>query len=494
MTETQVKFNFETTNIKANQKFDMHMYISLSSTVGVDDRVYLGNFTDIVYSDEFNEEHAISSTGHPGKLVIDNLTLPKDICGTNKTLHLHTYVRLGNTTISARSFQLSHKLIPMEDRDSKHYLLDAHYNASEAALSAKSWPYTSVPSKVEVGVIMETRQLDMQGMIDKGAHRYMDISKGILTLPLHINPYITPRDEYESLLGCAPMKFEVLYKPIGISYWMLSDVLLRSFDNLEGTLKVNEYDMDSFKMLITGSSTLKLGVVYLVSLLHFVFEYLSIKSDLSFWKSRTNFNGLSESSISMNVVMGGISALYVIEQQEGNLALYFILIKMAMNLWKIWKMRRSDLPKSQTQIEIHEAEMKGMKYLTIVLVPVVLIFCIYRLFEYKFRSWYSWAILSLAAASEVFGFVTMTPQIFLNHRLKSVEHLPWTALTYSFINTFIDDLFAFGIFRVPEVSKYSCLRDDIVFVVICVQRWLYSGRRMEDEEPQEKELQEKKNE
>jgi hypothetical protein len=79
----------------------------------------------------------------------------------------------------------------------------------------------------------------------------------------------------------------------------------------------------------------------------------------------------------------------------------------------------------------------------------------------------------------------MTPQIFMNHRLKSVEHLPWSALTYSFINTFIDDLFAFGIFRVPEVSRYSCLRDDIVFIVICVQRWLYKDRRLADEHAQE---------
>ncbi|KAF4707522.1 hypothetical protein FOZ63_013070, partial [Perkinsus olseni] len=43
---------------------------------------------------------------------------------------------------------------------------------------------------------------------------------------------------------------------------------------------------------------------------------------------------------------------------------------------------------------------------------------------------YSFLILSLAACSEVFGFVVMTPQVFLNYRLKSVEHLPWRALSY----------------------------------------------------------------
>jgi len=252
-------------------------------------------------------------------------------------------------------------------------------------------------------------------------------------------------------------------------------------------MKMNEYDIDSFKMLITGSSTMKLAIVYAVSLLHFVFEYLSIKSDLSFWKDRTNFNGISESSISMNVGMGVISALYVIEQDESRIALYFILIKMAMNLWKIYKMKKHAAAAEGESSEggglssVDRADRQYMYYLMVCLIPLVAIFCLHRLVYYKYRSWYSWGILSLTAASEVFGFVTMTPQIFLNHRLKSVEHLPWTALTYSFINTFIDDLFAFGIFRVPEVSRYSCLRDDIVFVVICVQRWLYKDRRLDDE-------------
>jgi hypothetical protein len=248
-------------------------------------------------------------------------------------------------------------------------------------------------------------------------------------------------------------------------------------------MSINEYDIDSFKMLITGSSITKLAIVYLVSLLHFVFEYLSIKSDLSFWKSKTRFDGISESSITLNVILGGISALYVVEQGESKIALYFILIKMGMNVWKIFKLRKSQQGESTSLMdEVHRDEARCMKYLMIALVPLIIVFCLYRLVFHKYRSWYSWGILSVTAASEVFGFVTMTPQIFMNYRLKSVEHLPWSALTYSFINTFIDDLFAFGIFRVPEVSRYSCLRDDIVFVIVCIQRWYYKKRRVDEDE------------
>ena len=37
----------------------------------------------------------------------------------------------------------------------------------------------------------------------------------------------------------------------------------------------------------------------------------------------------------------------------------------------------------------------------------------------------------------------MTPQLFINYKLKSVAHLPWRMMTYKALNTFIDDIFAF---------------------------------------------------
>jgi hypothetical protein len=50
----------------------------------------------------------------------------------------------------------------------------------------------------------------------------------------------------------------------------------------------------------------------------------------------------------------------------------------------------------------------------------------------------------------------MTPQLFINYKLKSVAHLPWRMLTYKALNTFIDDLFAF-IIHMPWV------RGDVFF-------------------------------
>jgi len=66
----------------------------------------------------------------------------------------------------------------------------------------------------------------------------------------------------------------------------------------------------------------------------------------------------------------------------------------------------------------------------------------------------------------------MTPQLFINYKLKSVAHLPWRALVYKTLNTFIDDLFAFVI-KMPTMHRIACFRDDVVFFIYLYQRWKY---------------------
>lgn len=74
------------------------------------------------------------------------------------------------------------------------------------------------------------------------------------------------------------------------------------------------------------------------------------------------------------------------------------------------------------------------------------------------------------------GFMQMTPQLFLNYKYKSVDHLPWNALIYKAMNTFIDDLFAFVI-KMPGLHRLSVFRDDVVFFIYLYQRYIYTKRR-----------------
>lgn len=73
-----------------------------------------------------------------------------------------------------------------------------------------------------------------------------------------------------------------------------------------------------------------------------------------------------------------------------------------------------------------------------------------------------------------FGFIMMTPQLFINYKLKSVAHLPWRMMTYKALNTFIDDIFAFVI-KMPTMYRLGCFRDDIVFFIFLYQKYIYKA-------------------
>jgi hypothetical protein len=92
----------------------------------------------------------------------------------------------------------------------------------------------------------------------------------------------------------------------------------------------------------------------------------------------------------------------------------------------------------------------------------------YTLMYETHKSWYSWVLGSLVGAVYTFGFILMCPQLYLNYKLKSVAHLPWRQMTYKFLNTIIDDLFAFVI-KMPTLHRLSVFRDDIVFMVFLYQ-------------------------
>jgi hypothetical protein len=95
-----------------------------------------------------------------------------------------------------------------------------------------------------------------------------------------------------------------------------------------------------------------------------------------------------------------------------------------------------------------------------------------RIWAVNDSSRYSWVLSTAYGFLLMTGFIMMTPQLFINYKLKSVAHLPWRMLTYKFINTFIDDLFAFVI-RMPTMYRLGCFRDDIIFLIYIYQRWIY---------------------
>lgn len=113
-----------------------------------------------------------------------------------------------------------------------------------------------------------------------------------------------------------------------------------------------------------------------------------------------------------------------------------------------------------------------MTHTLLVLLPLILGMGIYSLHYEKHKGWYSWILNTLVSGIYTFGFVQMVPQLYINYKLKSVAHLPWKAMTYKALNTFVDDLFAF-IIKMPTLHRLAAFRDDVIFVIFLYQKWKY---------------------
>ncbi|KNC76476.1 hypothetical protein SARC_11023 [Sphaeroforma arctica JP610] len=126
----------------------------------------------------------------------------------------------------------------------------------------------------------------------------------------------------------------------------------------------------------------------------------------------------------------------------------------------------------KSEAETEAADIKATRWMMYLLYPLMAGYAVYSLIYDQHHGWYSWLLNTLTGYFYAFGFIAMMPQLFINHRLKSVAHLPWRALCYKAFNTFIDDIFAFLI-HMPNLHRMACFRDDVIFFCFLYQLYIY---------------------
>lgn len=296
--------------------------------------------------------------------------------------------------------------------------------------------------------------------------------------------------------------------------------VLESSLNGQGSMGFEKSDIDDVRRLISETNVVLLGVTVLASVLHLLFEFLTFKSDVDFWNNNTDLTGLSVRTLFGDLVCQLIILAYLLEQESSLLMTVPACVGIAIAIWKCqraagfklihsagasgswfggWRIEASRLQKKSKltskpiksggkeksqikkraledseDVDMLSLEMDKQAFNTLgkFLFPVIIALAIRSLIVQEYSGWYSWFIASASGSVYALGFVLMTPQLFMNYKLKSVAHLPWKVLCYKFLNTFIDDLFAF-IIRMPTMARISCFRDDVVFFVYLFQRWMY---------------------
>lgn len=280
-----------------------------------------------------------------------------------------------------------------------------------------------------------------------------------------------------------PLNLEV--GPISMTKWQLFLQIDESFQIHRTYGSMLEGEADELKRVFLEGNPYLLGITMVVSLFHSLFDFLAFKNDIQFWNKNKSMEGLSAKTVVVSFISQLIVFLYLLDNDTSWMILVSSGIGCCIEFWKIGKAMHIEVDRSgrfpvlrfkdrdsYKMNKTKEYDDLAMKYLSYVLFFLVACASIYSLKYERHKSWYSWILSSLTQCVYMFGFIMMCPQLFINYKLKSVAHLPWRQMTYKFLNTIIDDLFAFVI-KMPTLHRLSVFRDDIIFLIYLYQRWVY---------------------
>ncbi|KAG5528697.1 hypothetical protein RHGRI_029389 [Rhododendron griersonianum] len=273
--------------------------------------------------------------------------------------------------------------------------------------------------------------------------------------------------------------------PISMTKWQLFQQIDQSFQIHRSYGSMLEGEADELKRVFLEGNPYLLVITMVVSIFHSIFDFLAFKNDIQFWNKNKSMEGLSAKTVVVSFICQFIVFLYLLDNDTSWMILASSGVGCCIEFWKIGKAMHIEIDRSgkvpmlrfrdresYAGNKTKEYDDLAMKYLSYVLFFLVACSSVYSLMYERHKSWYSWILSSLTSCVYMFGFSMMCPQLFINYKLKSVAHLPWRQMTYKFLNTIIDDLFAFVI-KMPTLHRLSVFRDDVIFLIYVYQRWIY---------------------
>ncbi|KAG8907053.1 hypothetical protein FRB99_005430 [Tulasnella sp. 403] len=314
-------------------------------------------------------------------------------------------------------------------------------------------------------------------------------------------PIVYPNDFWLLRSHMTPVNTTTPKLPLRISYHAISQMKFNLFSTFthgfdEAANKgggAATADLDEIKRMLIETNLWLLITTAIVSVLHMLFEVLAFTNDVQHWRKRDELVGVSVRTILVNVFVQIITGLYLWDNAEETswMILFSQVVGVLIEAWKITKAvdialipapAGSTLPYklqitdkhvlSEDEKKTKEYDQLAFRYVSYVAIPLLAGYTVYSLLYQSHKGWYSFVITTLSSFVYMFGFVQLVPQLIINYKLKSVAHMPWKAMVYKTLSTVVDDFFAF-IIKMPWLHRLACFRDDVVFLILLYQRWIY---------------------
>ncbi|XP_008553083.1 putative lipid scramblase CLPTM1 [Microplitis demolitor] len=487
--------------------FDLYVFLSEAEVFNSfeDSRALIWQEKGLVYGDW------TSGPNHDGTRFFNHKFEASNKLKNNGSIYLHIYTTKAGKSINPKDgkelYSATHvcytkKMVNKFKKikyQKRHNLLTGQTTASEEEIKKAELMDQEIVSHwhPNLTINLVTDQTNwVSGQVPPPLNEYIEFIQGgsFYKPPIYVNDFWNMQRDYQPLNDTVKeLELHLTYQPLSLFKWQLysaQNMRNKWTSSFMGDVAdEDDSDQDTLKETILETNPYLLGMTIFVSILHSVFEFLAFKNDIQFWNNRKSLEGLSVRSVFFNVFQSLVVLLYVLDNETNTLIRLSCGIGLCIEIWKINKVVDISLDRSRKILGIFpsvsfrdkgsyvesstkEYDRLAFKYLSWALYPLLGGYAIYSLMYLEHKGWYSWVLNMLYGFLLTFGFIMMTPQLFINYKLKSVAHLPWRMLSYKFLNTFIDDIFAF-IIKMPTLYRLGCFRDDIVFFIFLYQRWIY---------------------
>ena len=235
-----------------------------------------------------------------------------------------------------------------------------------------------------------------------------------------------------------------------------------------------------------------------------VFSTMDLVTNVKYYNNLKKLDGVYTKYIFFNLFYVLIACVYMFIKGADMVSKIMILFQLGSQIWKLRKIYnitfQMHFPFITLTYKIEYAVEKSKDYETeavnlmvkFLLIPVGVCYLIYRMYYYysSNTNLFDFIIEYIFFMFGVFGFILMTPQIYLNYKLQSVEHFPFKVMIFKFLDTIVDDLEIFAL-KTPTLYRVFCFKDDVIFVIYLFQLWKYRNNKIVDQFKKNKELEDK---